>query len=130
MTRHSPVQGARHDPIVRDPQPTTRHRGAATTHLTPQLSLSVVVCTEPDVDPEMFFPAEGDSAAVDAARALCRRCPSVRHCVGYALTHDVDGIWGGTTYAHREQLRARHHITAEPLFPGAEGAPPITAIAS
>lgn len=65
------------------------------------------------LDPEEFFP-EGRhgprSLPSPAARQACRTCPFLRGCLAYALTHGVEGIWGGTTDAERDQLRARHGI--------------------
>lgn len=74
-------------------------------------------------DPETFFPTSSgrghtvELASLPAIR-LCRRCPFIRACLGYALSHDVLGVWGGTTERQREELRQRHNITAEPLSDG------------
>jgi hypothetical protein len=38
-------------------------------------------------------------------QVLCERCPLRRPCLQYALDHDVDGIWGGTTMRERSHLR-------------------------
>jgi hypothetical protein len=42
------------------------------------------------------------------AKQIClRSCPTLTRvaCLRYALTHDVDGIWGGTDPAERDLLR-------------------------
>lgn len=64
-----------------------------------------------DVDPELFFPASGNIEYAEPAIAVCRRCPFLHECLAYALTHDVDGVWGGTTPAQRDRLRDQHGIT-------------------
>lgn len=35
-----------------------------------------------------------------------RACPFLLPCRAYALTHDVQGVWGGLTAAERRQVRA------------------------
>lgn len=75
-------------------------------------------------DPEVFFPLgrqgrrrlAGDGVDLaEPAKTVCRRCPAVRDCLRYALGNDVQGVWGGTTYEEREQLREQYGITAEPI---------------
>lgn len=53
--------------------------------------------------------------SINFARDLCSGCPFRRSCLAYALTHDVEGIWGGTTHLERRRLRAQHGITADPV---------------
>ncbi|MEV5387066.1 WhiB family transcriptional regulator [Streptomyces sp. NPDC052721] len=51
-----------------------------------------------------------DSHQVQAATALCRRCPLVRACLIWALDNPTlayDGIWGATTPSQRKGLRQR-----------------------
>jgi hypothetical protein len=61
-----------------------------------------------DADPAIFTdPADGDEAA--QALSTCARCPVARTCLDTALAHDQlgdIGIWGGTTVAVRDQIRA------------------------
>jgi WhiB family transcriptional regulator, redox-sensing transcriptional regulator len=61
-----------------------------------------------DADPEVFAdPTDGDELA--QALATCARCPVARTCLDTALAHDQIGdisIWGGTTVAVRDQIRA------------------------
>lgn len=68
-------------------------------------------------DPELFFPHDSATSHFQTPRALevCAGCPFRRPCLAYALTHDVRGVWGGTTYQRRRALRAEHGITAEPM---------------
>ena len=61
-----------------------------------------------DADPKMFTDA---TAPGDIAQALttCADCPVARDCLETALAHDQIGdigIWGGTTQAVRDQIRA------------------------
>lgn len=69
------------------------------------------VCAEHD--PELFFPGKGQSSR--PARALCAECPFARECLAYALTHQVRGVWGGTSFKEREEIRAAHGIAAVPM---------------
>lgn len=69
------------------------------------------------VDPDLFFPEDSWTTHYVAphAAAICRRCPFLDDCLAYALTHNVTGIWGGTSHARRQQLRKQYGITAEPV---------------
>lgn len=59
------------------------------------------------VDPELFFPSKGESAA--PARAVCARCPVQAECLMFALQfpvrNDISGVYGGTTFRQRRRLR-------------------------
>lgn len=73
-----------------------------------------------DYDPDQFFPTpkDGDSVGVlaaGAAIAACRRCPFIRACLAYAITHDVDGVWGGTTTRQRRRIQHEQQIRPVPL---------------
>jgi short subunit dehydrogenase-like uncharacterized protein len=61
-----------------------------------------------DADPAVFTdPA--DNTELAQALATCARCPVARTCLDTALAHDRNGdlgIWGGTTVAVRDQIRA------------------------
>jgi WhiB family redox-sensing transcriptional regulator len=63
-------------------------------------------------DPELFFPEKGGPTR--EAKALCAQCDFQRPCAAYALTHDVAGVWGGTSYKDRQQLRKQFGITLAP----------------
>ena len=58
------------------------------------------------VAPEVFFPRTMTPAAVDYAKAHCRRCPVLGPCLTYAMANDADGIWGGTTAAERLEMQS------------------------
>jgi WhiB family transcriptional regulator, redox-sensing transcriptional regulator len=63
------------------------------------------------VDPELFFPGQGRSAA--KAREVCARCSVREECLEYALK-DEDafyyGIWGGTTPRERRGMPAADFV--------------------
>ena len=64
---------------------------------------------------DIFFPIGRDPQAAEDAKDVCRRCPVVRDCLTFALTHEVSGVWGGTSDGDRDDLRARHGIVAKPI---------------
>jgi WhiB family redox-sensing transcriptional regulator len=59
------------------------------------------------VDPNVFFPDDGDADAEDAARAVCMHCPVKASCREYALENRVEGFWGGMTERERDNVRHR-----------------------
>lgn len=73
-------------------------------------------------DPDIFFPvsAHGPGREDTArAKAICARCPVRRQCLQFALaTHQVDGVWGGTTEEER-----RLHLQARQTVPTQRGSP-------
>lgn len=63
--------------------------------------------TEPcrQVDPDMFFPESSSNIAPNLAKELCADCHVSQECLAYALAHNWQGVWGGTTSKDREKLR-------------------------
>jgi WhiB family redox-sensing transcriptional regulator len=60
------------------------------------------LCAE--VDPELFFPEKGGTAA--PAKRVCRSCPVRAECLDYALGRDVQhGVWGGLSERERRRLK-------------------------
>ena len=56
----------------------------------------------------MFFPDEGDTAAIAYAKSICQGCPVIEECLTYAVEmNQTEGIWGGTTKQERRRLRRR-----------------------
>jgi WhiB family redox-sensing transcriptional regulator len=53
-------------------------------------------------DPNLFFPAKSDSAALEA-KAVCAACPVLEACKDYAVRSPImlAGVWGGTTESER-----------------------------
>lgn len=67
-------------------------------------------------DPERMFPtahAPKERAAQEArAKAVCAPCWFRDRCLAWALGAAFEGVWGGTTEKEREEMRAKHGITA------------------
>lgn len=62
-------------------------------------------CTK--ADPELFFVFDSQTDLVAAAKGLCSQCPVKAECLQWALGHNVDGIWGGTTKTERDAMKRR-----------------------
>jgi len=61
-----------------------------------------------DEDPELFFVVGSGPAAehqLDAAKAVCRRCPAMAACREWALSTGQIGVWGGLSEDERRALR-------------------------
>ncbi len=60
-------------------------------------------------DVELFFPVGVTGPAVDqieAAKAVCGRCPVQPECLDFALvTNQECGVWGGASEEERRRLR-------------------------
>lgn len=57
-----------------------------------------------ETDPDAFFPGDGESPR--PAKRVCAGCFVRQECLGYALANpSLLGVWGGTTYAERRELR-------------------------
>jgi WhiB family transcriptional regulator, redox-sensing transcriptional regulator len=74
-------------------------------------------------DPDLFFPisSAGPSARqVARAKSVCASCPVRRECLDFALnTHQVHGVWGGTSAEERQFIRGhRAHTRAAPARTG------------
>jgi len=54
----------------------------------------------------MFYPDQGNEAAINRAKAVCRNCLVREACLADALTRNEQwGIWGGLTETERAALR-------------------------
>jgi WhiB family redox-sensing transcriptional regulator len=63
-------------------------------------------CAQRDQDPELWFPANGNRATAERAKAICRICPVRSACLEWAMAaNERTGIWGGTTPNERRALR-------------------------
>lgn len=51
------------------------------------------------------------------AKELCKSCPDFNVCLEWALVHEDQGIWAGTTQQERQRLRKKHNITFIPIVP-------------
>jgi WhiB family redox-sensing transcriptional regulator len=75
-----------------------------------------------DEDPELFFPAGTTGPAgdqLDAAKAVCSRCPVRTECLDWALDTAQDaGVWGGLSEEERLALRrSRRRLGSVELVP-------------
>ena len=57
------------------------------------------------LDPEMFFPARGDSRGLQEALAVCATCPVTEPCMEEGLVGERWGIWGATSERERRKIR-------------------------
>lgn len=72
------------------------------------------------VDPAIFFPDKHANAhTIKSAKQVCARCPVISECLAYALTADVEGVWGGTV--QRERNRMRRGMDRRPRRSGVRG---------
>lgn len=61
-------------------------------------------CAAPDVNPEWFFPAPGESQ--QTAKRICGVCPVRAQCLAWAQDHEVPaGIFGGMSADRRRKAR-------------------------
>ena len=62
-----------------------------------------------DEDPELFFvtgPGQASAHQLEAAKAVCRRCPVAAACGEWALSTGQDfGVWGGLSEDERRAVR-------------------------
>lgn len=58
------------------------------------------------VDPEIFFPANGDVAVMRMVRQICARCPRRSECLADGAS-EAYGVWGGQTVTERKLRKAR-----------------------
>jgi WhiB family transcriptional regulator, redox-sensing transcriptional regulator len=65
-----------------------------------------------DLDAELFFPLSSQELPGEVRRA-CGECTFRSACLGYAMDHSLEGIWGGTTEAHRRGLREQFRRTGQ-----------------
>jgi WhiB family transcriptional regulator, redox-sensing transcriptional regulator len=54
---------------------------------------------------ELFYPRYDSPSSTAAAIAICDRCPVKPECLEWALQHDEEGVWGGTSEATRRSLK-------------------------
>ncbi|WP_042428033.1 WhiB family transcriptional regulator [Streptacidiphilus anmyonensis] len=64
-----------------------------------------------DEDPDLFFPIGNNGPAllqIEEAKAVCRRCPVMEHCLQWALITGQDaGVWGGMSEDERRNMLRR-----------------------
>lgn len=58
-----------------------------------------------------WFPAAGNTIAVQAAKANCFACPAMLQCAQFALTTSQDeGVWGGLSEGQRTTIRKKYKL--------------------
>ncbi len=68
-------------------------------------------CT--NLTPDLVAAFDG-VASPERAIKVCIGCAFLSACRGYALDHDVVGVWGGTTDPDRQHMRAEKKIPPPP----------------
>jgi WhiB family redox-sensing transcriptional regulator len=64
-----------------------------------------------DTAGSVFFPEQGDHAAVAAAKRICAGCAVRLDCLALALhTEHLDGVWGGMTAGERAKYATPGHL--------------------
>lgn len=60
------------------------------------------------IDTDLFY-AEGNNAAAVSrmAKRVCENCLVRQECLDHAIAWNEPGVWGGTTYRERRDLRKR-----------------------
>lgn len=48
-----------------------------------------------------------DTHSPERAKKICRTCPVIEECLEYAIRHNEDGVWGGTTKRERRALKRK-----------------------
>ena len=83
--------------------------GCDVTTLIPEEWIRLGLCVTRPIDPDCFHPGKRTPRKdVEAALALCARCPVSRECLQNALDYaDPWGIWGGTTEEQRALMLRR-----------------------
>lgn len=70
--------------------------------IAPEAWMRDALCAQ--VEPDLFFADAKDG--VEAARAICERCPVTDECLAYALGNgERHGVWGGKDRRERAALR-------------------------
>lgn len=67
------------------------------------------------IGPEAFVIPGGQHQGNAEAKRVCGPCPFLYECREFAVSYDVVGVWGGTTYADRRRTRDRLRIEAIPV---------------
>lgn len=68
-----------------------------------------------EVGPDAFV-TDGTDRLEDASlQRICVGCPFIDPCREFAISYDVRGVWGGTTYAERRRARTALRIKVIPV---------------
>lgn len=73
-------------------------------NLNPPPFVELALCAQ--VDPELFFPEQGESSA--KARMICNRCDVQAECLSWAIEQNIRyGVWGGLPPRGRDEVKWR-----------------------
>ena len=64
------------------------------------------------MDPGRFFIERGIEVDDEVIRT-CLTCPVSEDCLDYALVHEKDGYWGGTSAQTRKRIRRERRINLQ-----------------
>ncbi len=53
---------------------------------------------------EVFFPSNYTEASLEPAKRICSQCDVKAECLQDAISHNVYGIWAGTTEQQRRNI--------------------------
>ena len=57
------------------------------------------------LDSSVFYPADDDDAAAEAAKGVCSTCHVQSECLEHALSfREKAGVWGGATERDRRRI--------------------------
>lgn len=65
-----------------------------------------------------FPPAHSHPRVWTQAKAICFDCPFRAQCLAFSLSHDVQGVWAGTTEPERDAIRVALGVSAHPVAIG------------
>lgn len=57
------------------------------------------------IDTELFFPDKNDRENLEFLKRVCDSCGIRQRCFEYAIQHDVEGYWAGTTATTRKRMQ-------------------------
>ena len=73
------------------------------------------------VDPEIYYPSSFNAVTRMTRQlmdSLCNDCGMREPCLLWALHHEADGYWAGTTPADREKMRRHMRVSLNvPVIP-------------
>lgn len=59
-----------------------------------------------DLENDLFFNPSTEALA----KQICKECQVRRACLTYAVERKEKGVWGGTNFYERQQLREANHL--------------------
>lgn len=60
--------------------------------------------------PDYWFPSSNEQTG-EIAKRICQKCPVIEECLEFAIANNEQhGIWGGTSYVERKEIRRQRGI--------------------